>query len=176
MIFKKIRQNVILNFPRARAKNHNKLRFLFCFFSEKAATLPRKSSTTGLFLKAGKSRSKTRTEPESFVDLDDEKERTQTLPRSYKTGGQNNQKILLQQQQKKLQKQNNSLNRTQSANGVNLVLSSNSFVSSTMPNGQPNPDANAVSTSKPIQKPIRPVLTVQEKLAQEMPSLPPQVS
>ena len=164
---------------RARAlKNHNKLRFLFCFFSEKAATLPRKSSTTGLFLKAGKSRSKTRTEPESFVDLEDEKERTQTLPRSYKTGGQNNQKILLQQQQKKLQKQQNSLNRTQSANGVNLVLSSNSFVSSTMPNGQPNPDANAVavSTSKPIQKPIRPVLTVQEKLAQEMPSLPPQVS
>ena len=161
---------------RARAlKNHNKLRFLFCFFSEKAATLPRKSSTTGLFLKAGKSRSKTRTEPESFVDLEDEKERTQTLPRSYKTGGQNNQKILLQQQQKKLQKQQNSLNRTQSANGVNLVLSSNSFVSSTMPNGQPNPDANAVSTSKPIQKPIRPVLTVQEKLAQEMPSLPPQV-
>ena len=164
---------------RARAlKNHNKLRFLFCFVSEKAATLPRKSSTTGLFLKAGKSRSKTRTEPESFVDLEDEKERTQTLPRSYKTGGQNNQKILLQQQQKKLQKQQNSLNRTQSANGVNLVLSSNSFVSSTMPNGQPNPDANAVavSTSKPIQKPIRPVLTVQEKLAQEMPSLPPQVS
>ena len=133
-----------------------------------------------MFVKAGKSRnSKARTEPESFVDLEDEKERTQTLPRSYKTGGQNNQKILLLQQQKKLQKhQQNCLNRTPSANGVNLVLSSNSFVSSTMPNRQQHhQDANAaVSTTKPIQKPIRPVLTVQEKLAQEMPSLPPQVS
>ena len=103
------------------------------------------------------------------MDHEDEKERTQTLPRSYKTGGQN-----------KLVKQSNiskstSLSRTQSANGVNLVLSSNSFVSSTMPNG--NQTQQSLQQSKQaIQKPIRPVLTVQEKLAQEMPSLPPQVS
>ena len=128
-----------------------------------------------MYVKAGRSRTtRPRTEPESFVDHEDEN-KTQTLPRSYKTGGQNQSKSL---QKKLLNHENkNGLSRTQSANGVNLVLSSNSFVSSTMPNGQPNPDANAVavSTSKPIQKPIRPVLTVQEKLAQEMPSLPPQV-
>ena len=41
--------------------------------------------------------------------------------------------------------------------GIHLVVSSNSFVS----RGQ--------------KQPIRPVLTVQEKLTQEVPSLPPQV-
>ena len=126
-----------------------------------------------MYVKAGRSRTtRPRTEPESFVDHEDEN-KTQTLPRSYKTGGQNQSKSL---QKKLLNHENkNGLSRTQSANGVNLVLSSNSFVSSTMPNGQQS-NGNEVSTKQPIQKPIRPVLTVQEKLAQEMPSLPPQVS
>ena len=127
-------------------------------------------------MKAGRNnRSKPRIEPESFVDHDDEKERTQTLPRSYKTGGQN--KLVKHSAISK----STSLNRTQSANGVNLVLSSNSFVSSTMPNGnqtqlQQSQSLQQQQSKQAIQKPIRPVLTVQEKLAQEMPSLPPQVS
>ena len=41
--------------------------------------------------------------------------------------------------------------------GIHLVVSSNSFV------------------SRGHKQPIRPVLTVQEKLTQEVPSLPPQV-
>jgi hypothetical protein len=47
--------------------------------------------------------------------------------------------------------------------GVQLVLSSDSFVSSTLPR------------SSNSQKPIHTILTVQEKLAQDLTSLPPQV-
>ena len=49
-----------------------------------------------------------------------------------------------------------------------------------MPNGNQTQLQQSQSvqqqSKQAIQKPIRPVLTVQEKLAQEMPSLPPQVS
>ena len=50
-----------------------------------------------------------------------------------------------------------------------------------MPNGnqtqlQQSQSLQQQQSKQAIQKPIRPVLTVQEKLAQEMPSLPPQVS
>ena len=102
----------------------------------------------------------------------EEHSQTQTLPRSYKVGAK---KSDISDQASK----STHLSRTQSTNNVvknqtnhnsalqsdvNLVLSANSFVSSTMPN-----------CSKQNMKPIRPVLTVQEKLAQDLPSLPPQV-
>ena len=56
---------------------------------------------------------------------------------------------------------------------VNLVLSANSFVS--------NNSSTAAKSAQKSKQPsnttvIRPVLTVQEKLAQDSPSLPPQVS
>ena len=144
---------------------------------QKAATLPRKGG--GIFVKAHEAgrvhkiqaqQVATSTQkptqiaaaavPESFVDdvNDDHGKTVQTLPRSYKTGCNSSLK-----KKQSLPKQD-LLNTSQLSNGVNLVLSANSFVSSTMPNGSPVP-----------QKPIRPVLTVQEKLAQDLPSLPPQV-
>ena len=57
---------------------------------------------------------------------------------------------------------------------VNLVLTANSFVTNTT--------TDSVKSVQTIQQQnnnttvIRPVLTVQEKLAQDSPSLPPQVS
>ena len=142
---------------------------------QKAATLPRKGG--GLFVKAHEgARNKIQPKPqqvETFVDNpadcnEEETAKTQTLPRSYKTGCSNH----------NIPDSLGLVNRTQStsvlSNGVNLVLSANSFVSSTMkPTGNQASPANADCI--PIQKPIRPVLTVQEKLAQDLPSLPPQV-
>ena len=125
---------------------------------EKAATLPRKSG--GMFVKAHQNGIRNRNIKqnqikESFVDgtMEEEKAKTQTLPRSYKTGSTKNRTVP--------DVPNAVINRAQSTNnvmdhGIHLVVSSNSFVSRQ-------------------KQQIRPVLTVQEKLAQDIPSLPPQV-
>ena len=125
---------------------------------EKAATLPRKSG--GMFVKAHQNGIRNRNIKqnqikESFVDgtMEEEKAKTQTLPRSYKTGSTKNRTVP--------DVPNAVINRAQSTNnvmdhGIHLVVSSNSFVSRQ-------------------KQQIRPVLTVQEKLAQDSPSLPPQV-
>ena len=134
---------------------------------EKAATLPRKSG--GMYVKAHqngmrklKSGSSSGQIRETFVDdgagSNDEQQKTQTLPRSYKSGIVTKNRIVPAPPDHAVPM----ISRAQSTNsvmdhGINLIVSSNSFVSRTKP------------------KIIRPVLTVQEKLAQDIPSLPPQV-
>ena len=110
-------------------------------------------------LKSGSSSGQFR---ETFVDdgagSNDEQQKTQTLPRSYKSGIVTKKRIVPAPPDPPVPM----ISRAQSTNsvmdhGINLIVSSNSFVSRTKP------------------KIIRPVLTVQEKLAQDIPSLPPQV-
>lgn len=93
----------------------------------------------------------------------DDHSKTQTLPKSYKTRVKSKD---FESNNKPTTKSN--LTKTGS---VNLVLSANSFVSNNSSNV-----AKSAPKSKQLNNTtvIRPVLTVQEKLAQDSPSLPPQ--
>ncbi len=136
----------------SRAKNPDQL---------KTGSLPRKRGN--LFVKAGQAPRRYEVNP---AQQNHNPEQVQTLPRSYK----HNEKTVLEKSMSITNLDHTRGNpeteidppkfrENPDSSGVNLVVSAGSFVSNTLPK----------------TKKVKPILTVQETLSQDLQSLPPQV-